>query len=93
VTAACDSASAATSQGQLAVVGSRGTAQGARAGHVKPGRGPASQGGRRGELDSITILGPGSSLDHVITYTITDGEAVDSATITVRIFGAADPPV
>jgi hypothetical protein len=29
----------------------------------------------------------------VITYTITDGEAVDNGTITVRIFGAADDPV
>jgi VCBS repeat-containing protein len=42
---------------------------------------------------TITALGPGSSLDHVITYAITDGQAGDSATITVRIFGAADPPV
>ena len=42
---------------------------------------------------SITILGPGSSLDHVITYTITDGQAVDSGTVTVRIFGTSDPPV
>ena len=42
---------------------------------------------------SITVLGPGSFLDHVITYTITDGQAVDSGTITIRILGVADPPV
>ena len=42
---------------------------------------------------SITSLGPGSSLDHVITYTITDGQAVDSGTITIHIVGTSDPPV
>jgi VCBS repeat-containing protein len=42
---------------------------------------------------TITALGPGSFLDHVITYRITDGQATDGGTITVRIFGAADDPV
>jgi VCBS repeat-containing protein len=42
---------------------------------------------------TIRNLGPGSSLDHVITYSITDGQTTDSATVTIRIFGVADDPV
>jgi Calx-beta domain len=42
---------------------------------------------------TITALGPGSFLDHSITYGITDGQASDTGTVTVRIFGVGDPPV
>jgi VCBS repeat-containing protein len=45
------------------------------------------------ENATIRNLGPGSSLDHQITYRITDGESSDTATITIRIFGTGDDPV
>ena len=42
---------------------------------------------------TIRNLGPGSSLDHVISYTISDGGATSNATLTIHIVGVSDPPV
>ena len=45
------------------------------------------------EHPTIRNLGPGSFLDHNITYRVTDGGASALGTLTVRIIGMADPPV
>jgi VCBS repeat-containing protein len=42
---------------------------------------------------TIRSLGPGSSLNHVILYSISDGTSSATGTLTVWIRGIADPPV